>query len=73
MIRNRKDRQMMERLFGLVVFHENLVTTDKCSTFGDILNYPKCFESQDTTIKTATYEVEQAGYNTAILKVWRGR
>jgi hypothetical protein len=73
MIRNRKDRQMMERLFGLVVFHENLVTTDKCSAFGDILNYPKCFESQDTTVKTATYEVEQAGYNTAILKVWRGR
>jgi len=72
MIRNRRDREMMERLFGLIAFHENLVS-DNPSTFGDILNYPKCFESQDTTLKTATYQVEQAGYNTAILKVWRGR
>ncbi len=73
MIRNRRDREIMERLFGLVVFHEKLITTDKCSTFGSILHYPKCFESQDMTLKTATYEVERTGYPTAILKVWRGR
>ncbi len=73
MIRNRRDREMMERLFGLVAFHEKLVTTDQCSTFGSILQYPKCFESQDMTLKTATYEVERTGYPTAILKVWRGR
>lgn len=73
MIRNRKDREMMERLFGLIASYEKLVDLTQSSTFGSILNYPNCFQSQDTTVKTATYQVEQSGYPTAILKVWRGR
>jgi hypothetical protein len=73
MIRNRRDREMAERLVGMVFFHEGHVTLDTCDTFGDILNYPKAFESAWSNMATARYQLEQAGYSSAIMKVWRGR
>ena len=73
MIRNRKDREMAERLVGMVFFHEGHVTLNTCDTFGDILNYPKAFESTWSNMATARYQLEQAGYSSAIMKVWRGR
>lgn len=73
MIRNRKDREMAERLVGMVFFHEGHVTLEGCDTFGDILNYPKAFESTWSNMATARYQLEQAGYSSAIMKVWRGR
>jgi hypothetical protein len=73
MIRNRKDREMAERLVGMVFFHEGYVTRETCDTFGDILNYPKAFESAWSNMATARYQLEQAGYHSAIMKVWRGR
>ena len=73
MVRNRKDREMAERLVGLVLFHEGIVTTENCSTFGDILAYPSAFQSEWSNLSTARYQLEQAGYNSALIKVWRGR
>jgi hypothetical protein len=73
MIRNRKDREMAERLVGLVFFHEKHVTMETCDTFGDILKYPKAFESEWSNMATARYQLEQAGYASALMKVWRGR
>jgi hypothetical protein len=73
MIRNRKDREMAERLVGMVFFHEGYVTLNTCDTFGDILKYPKAFESAWSNMATARYQLEQAGYSSAIMKVWRGR
>lgn len=73
MIRNRRDRQMAERLLGLILFHEGIVTLETCSTFGDILKYPKAFESEWSNLSTARYQLEQAGYDSALMKVWRGR
>ena len=73
MIRNRKDREMAERLLGLVLFQEGVVTIETCSTFGDILKYPHAFESEWSNLATARYQLEQAGYDSALMKVWRGR
>lgn len=73
MIRNRKDREMAERLVGLVFFHEGYVSLETCDTFGDILKYPKAFEGSWSNLATARYQLEQAGYDSAIMKVWRGR
>jgi hypothetical protein len=73
MIRTRKDREMAERLVGLVMFHEKIVAMDSCDNFGDILAYPKAFQSESSNVTTARYELEQAGYGSALMKVWRGR
>lgn len=73
MIRNRKDREMAERLVGLVFFHEGHVTLETCDTFGDILKYPNAFQSEWSNMSSARYQLEQAGYDSAIMKVWRGR
>lgn len=73
MIRNRKDREMAERLVGLVMFHEKIVSMDSCDNFGDILEYPKAFQSEWSNMASARYQLEQAGYGSAMMKVWRGR
>lgn len=73
MVRNRKDREMAERLVGLVLFHEDIVTTETCSNFGDILAYPSAFQSEWSNLSTARYQLEHAGYDSALIKVWRGR
>jgi hypothetical protein len=73
MVRQRKDREMAERLVGLVMFHEGIVTMDTCTNFGDIFSYPYAFQSESSNFATAKYQIEQAGYNSAIMKVWRGR
>ena len=72
-IRNRKDREMFERLFGIVLFHEGILNMEHYSNFGNILKYPKAFESDHTSIDTAKHILSHAGYDTAIIKVWRGR
>jgi len=72
-IRNRKDREMFERLFGIVLFHEGILNMEHFSNFGNILKYPKAFESDHTSIDTAKHILSQANYDTAIIKVWRGR
>jgi len=71
-IRTRKDRQIFERLLGMVLFFEGVVDTS-CSNFGDILSYPKAFESENQNVDTAAHILHQRGYDTAIIKVWRGR
>ena len=71
-IKSRKDRETFERLLGIVVYYEKMIE-EPCSNFGLITQYPTAFESQHTDPSSATHTVSQQNYNTAILKVWRGR
>ena len=71
-IKSRKERETFERLLGIVVYYEKMIE-EPCSNFGSITQYPNAFESQHTDYPTATHIVSQHKYNTAILKVWRGR
>lgn len=73
MIRTRKDRESFERLFGNILYYEGKVDDTNCSNFGDILNYPNAFEAELTHIETISHLLGQKNYNTAIVKVWRGR
>lgn len=72
-IKIRKDREAFERVMGIVLYAEGLVDDKSCSNFGDILKYPGAFESENNNSETASHIVQQRGYNTAIVKVWRGR
>ena len=72
-IRTRKDRETFERVFGIVLYYEGIFNDDKCSNYGDILKYPGAFESENNNMETATHILRQKGYDTAIMKVWRGR
>lgn len=71
-VRTRKDRQTFERIFGIVLYHDGKVG-DMSSNFGDITKYPNAFESQHTNFESAEHILSQAHYDTAIMKVWRGR
>jgi len=71
-IKSRKDRETFERLLGIVLHYEKMIE-EPCSNFGSIMQYPNAFQSQHSDISTATHIVSQHNYNTAILKVWRGR
>lgn len=73
MIRNRKDREMAERILGIVLFHEKLIDHSNCSNFGNILEYPWAFDSSVVDTKRGKYLLEQASYQGAIIKLWRGR
>ena len=66
-IRTRKQRQLVERVLGMILSYEKNVT----SNFGDILKYPKNFETNNLQI--SIHNISQANYNTAIIKLWRGR
>jgi len=72
-IRTRKDRETFERVFGIVLYYEGIFNDDKCSNYGDILKYPGAFESENNNMETATHILRQRGYDSAIIKVWRGR
>jgi hypothetical protein len=72
-VRTRKDRQIFERILGLVLFHEELLDSNHCSNFGDILKYPHAFESENQHVDAAAHALAVSGYNSAIIKVWRGR
>jgi hypothetical protein len=72
-IRTRKDREIFERVFGIVLYYEGIFKDEKCSNYGDILKYPGAFESDNTNMETASHVLKQKGYDTAIIKVWRGR
>ena len=72
-IRTRKDRETFERVFGIVLYYEGIFNDDNCSNYGDILKYPGAFESENNNIETAGHILRQKSYDTAIMKVWRGR
>ena len=69
-MKTRKDRELFERLLGIVLYYEDMVN-EKCSNFGDITIYPGAFESN--TVANTLSIVNNKGYDTAIIKVWRGR
>lgn len=70
-IKMRKEREVFERLFGIIVFIEKLFQNTS-SNFGNITDYPGAFES-NISFEIAENLLRQRGYNTAIMKVWRGR
>ena len=72
-IRTRKDRETFERVFGIVLYYEGIFKDVNCSNYGNILKYPGAFESENNNAETAAHILRQRGYDTAILKVWRGR
>jgi hypothetical protein len=72
-IRTRKDRETFERVFGIVLYYEGIFKDANCSNYGDILKYPGAFESENNNAETAAHILRQRGYDTAIVKVWRGR
>jgi hypothetical protein len=72
-IKTRKDREAFERVFGIILYYEGIFTDNNCSNFGNILKYPGAFESDNTGYETAVNILRQRGYDTAIMKVWRGR
>jgi hypothetical protein len=65
--RTRKQREIVERILGVLLSFEKNVT----SNFGDIIDYPEKFLA--TTLQLATHNITQKSYNTAIIKLWRGR
>ena len=67
-IKTRSDREAFERIFGIIMYHEGIAIE---SNFGDIEKYPNAFELYN--VDNAAYTVGQKGYDTAIIKVWRGR
>lgn len=69
-IKTRKDRESFERILGIVLYYEGIMD-ENCSNFGDILAYPGAFELDN--IDAALYTLGQKGYNTAIVKIWKGR
>jgi hypothetical protein len=72
-IRTRKDRETFERVFGLIVFYENLVSDD-CANFGDIMKYPGAFETyNNTSIQSLSDTLASHSRDYALIKVWRGR
>jgi hypothetical protein len=72
-IKTRKDREAFERVFGIVLYYEGIFEDDNCSNYGNILRYPGAFESENNNMETAAHILRQRGYDTAIIKVWRGR
>ena len=71
-IKTRKDRETFERLFGIVLHYRSMIE-EPFSNFGNIVKYPGAFESQVSTLDQGAYALSQKGYDTAIIKVWRGR
>lgn len=72
-IKTRKDRETFERVLGIVLYYEGILTDDNCSNFGNIMSYPNAFDSNNMNYETANVVLKQKGYDTAIIKVWRGR
>ena len=72
-IKTRKDRETFERVLGIVLYYEGIVDNNNCSNFGIITSYPGAFESENNNMETAAHILRQKGYDSAIIKVWRGR
>jgi len=66
-IRTRKQREIVERIIGIILSYEKNVV----SNFGNIIDYPSKFEAK--SLRASTSIVSEAQYNTAIIKMWRGR
>jgi hypothetical protein len=58
----------------MVLYYEGIFdVNDKCSNYGSILAYPGAFESENNNYEIAAHILRQKSYDTAIMKVWRGR
>ena len=71
-IKNKSQRKAFQKLLGLIFFNEGIVTLDNCSIYNDIKNYPGAF-NKNIQFDKMEHIVNAHGYNTAIIKLWRGR
>ena len=68
-VKNRRDRCCLERIFGVMFFSENQKITDKKSVFGNIMKYQKWgYSYQDYQ-----NDIKKGKLPKAIIKVWTGR
>lgn len=70
-VKKRKDRETCERIFSIICFYDGAVNSINCANFGNIMSYPSAFIS--TSSNNSHQLVTEKGYDTAIIKVWRGR
>lgn len=74
LVRSRKDREAFERLLGIILFYEKDVSINNCSNYGDILKYPDAFKPElNINFETSIHNLKQYNYDTAIIKIWKGR
>lgn len=68
-VKNRRDRCCLERIFGVMFFSENQKIMDKKSIFGNIMKYQKWgYSYQDYQ-----NDIKKGNLPKAIIKVWTGR
>ena len=72
-IRTRADRELFERILGIILFYEGIIDEMNCSNVGDILSYPGAFESEHVSMESAANVLSQRNYDSPIGKIWRGR
>lgn len=68
-IRCRKQRCALERVFGLILFKELYVSREDCSNFGEIYHHPYYYSNIDE----GALEELKLSYPGAIIKTWHGR
>ena len=67
MILLRKDRELFERLLGLITYFEKLIDDTNCSNFNNILLYPDAFNNENINTQNAINKVSNSSYHTAII------
>jgi hypothetical protein len=72
LIKTRSDRETFERIFGIVLYYDRIFIGTNCSNFGNIMKYPYAFEANNN-FEGASSILREKAYDTAIIKVWRGR
>jgi hypothetical protein len=72
-IKTRNDREIFERILGIILFYDKIIDENSCSNFGDITKYPNAFNYDNNNFEIAERLLIQNGYDTAIIKIWRGR
>ena len=74
LMRTRKDREAFERLLGIILFYDGSININTCSNYGDILYYPDAFKPElNINFETSIHKIKQNNYDTAIIKIWKGR
>jgi hypothetical protein len=71
-IKNKSQRRAFQKLLGLIAFNEGIINFDNCSIYGNIIDYPAAF-NKNIQFDKMEHIVNAHGYDTAIIKLWRGR
>lgn len=69
-VHNRDHRMALERVFGIMLFKDQIVNISNCANFGSIFRHPY---SASLQINDAKVEEIKRVYNSAIIKTWQSR